>query len=50
MQELKNNPLWRNNWVEFIETMVFDQNALDYEEVIGNLEMLTNRVTPALEA
>lgn len=50
MQELKNNPLWRNNWIEFVETMVFDQNTPSYDEVIANLETLTSKVTPALKS
>lgn len=48
IQELKNNLLWRNNWIEFLETMVFDQNTPSYDEVIENLAYLTGKVTPMM--
>lgn len=44
IHELKNNPLWKNNWAEFVGAMIFDLNPPTYEETVANLEKLTSNV------
>lgn len=42
---LKNKPLWKERYQEFIETMVYDNtNALEYNQAIKNLEHISTEV------
>ncbi|MDR3492481.1 MAG: nucleotidyl transferase AbiEii/AbiGii toxin family protein [Gammaproteobacteria bacterium] len=46
---LKNKPLWKERYQEFIETMVYDDTAaLEYENVIKILENISARVIDSL--
>ena len=46
---LKNKPLWKERYQEFIETMVYDStNALEYENAIEILENISARVIDSL--
>jgi hypothetical protein len=47
---LKNKPLWKERYEEFIETMVYDNTtALKYENAINILENISARVIDSLE-
>ena len=46
---LKNKPLWKERYQEFIETMVYDNTtALEYKNAINILENISARVIDSL--
>ncbi|CAL7961233.1 conserved hypothetical protein [Gammaproteobacteria bacterium] len=46
---LKNKPLWKERYQEFIETMVYDSTHIqEYENVINTLESISTRVIDSI--
>jgi predicted nucleotidyltransferase component of viral defense system len=46
---LKNNPLWKDRYQEFIETMVYaNDNALEYDKAIDSLEHISSEIIDTL--
>ncbi len=47
---LKDNPIWKERYEEFIETMVYDSmNALTYEKAISTIERISANVIATLD-
>jgi len=48
IKELHEEPMWKENWEQFIETMVFDKEKPTYEAALKNLTNKTNKVLRCL--
>jgi hypothetical protein len=44
IKELREQPIWRENWEQFIETMVFDKEKPTFEAAFKNLADKTNKI------
>jgi len=44
IKELHDQPIWQENWEQFIETMVFDKEKPTYEAALKNLTGKTEKV------